>query len=593
MAVFDSFTGINVASGFKLQAKSALDGRLVVNSIEDRNALVTENGAYEGMVVYVKADKTLYKLDGTTNSDWSAIGGDVAADLGSLQSRVDDIEEQIDGTVKYTQAEKTKLEGIEEGANKTVVDDSLNSESTNPVQNKVINTALENKVSTTRTVNGKALSADITLIADDIGAIDATEKGAINGVAELDETGKVPSSQLPSYVDDVIEGYYNEDSFYEEDDYTTEIDGEAGKIYVDLTTNKTYRWSGSTFVVISDSIALGETSSTAYRGDRGKIAYDHSQTAHAPANAEYNVIIGIQKNGSDVLVNEDRKVNIEVPTNTSELTNDSGFLTSSDTIDSASQLETARTIDGVAFDGTANISHYATCSTEADTVAKSVTLPSFNLTTGASVKVKFTVTNTATNPTLDVNSTGAKAIMYRGSAITAGYLAANRTYEFIYNGTNYELVGDIDTNTTYSNVTASAAGLMSSTDKTKLDAIAEGATKVEESSTNGNIKINGAETVVYTHPSTAGSKHIPAGGAANQILEWESAGTAKWGHTVQSDVPANAKFTDTTYSVATTTDDGLLSSDDKEKIDNMPTITVSASAPVTAAPNSLWFEIDA
>jgi hypothetical protein len=56
------------------------------------------------------------------------------------------------------------------------------------------------------------------------------------------------------------------------------------------------------------------------------------------------------------------------------------------------------------------------------------------------------VTNTAANPTLNVNSTGAKAIYYRGAAISAGYLAANRTYEFVYNGTQYELVGDLDTN---------------------------------------------------------------------------------------------------------------------------------------------------
>ena len=113
MAVFDKFTGIGVASGFKLQAKNPLDGRLVVDSIADRDALITENGAYEGMVVYVKADKTLYKLDGTTTSDWSAIGGDVAADLGELEGRVDNIEEQLDGTVKYTQEEKTKLAGLE------------------------------------------------------------------------------------------------------------------------------------------------------------------------------------------------------------------------------------------------------------------------------------------------------------------------------------------------------------------------------------------------------------------------------------------------------------------------------------------------
>lgn len=93
---------------------------------------------------------------------------------------------------------------------------------------------------------------------------------------------------------------------------------------------------------------------------------------------------------------------------------------------------------------------YATCSTAASTDAKVATISqgtNFSLETGARVTVKFTVTNTASSPTLNVNSTGAKAIYYRGSAISAGYLAANRTYEFVYNGTQYELVGDIDTNT--------------------------------------------------------------------------------------------------------------------------------------------------
>jgi len=102
-----------------------------------------------------------------------------------------------------------------------------------------------------------------------VGAIPATAKGTANGVAELDANGHVPSAQLPSYVDDVVE-------------YPTAADfpatGEPGKIYVDLAANLTYRWSGSAYVEISPSLALGETSSTAYRGDRGKIAYDHSQT---------------------------------------------------------------------------------------------------------------------------------------------------------------------------------------------------------------------------------------------------------------------------------------------------------------------------
>ena len=101
-------------------------------------------------------------------------------------------------------------------------------------------------------------------------------KGAANGFAELDGTGKVPSSQLPSYVDDVEE-YADLASF--------PVTGESGKIYIALNTNLTYRWGGSTYVEISPSLALGETIDSAYRGDRGKIAYDHSQlTSGNPHN---------------------------------------------------------------------------------------------------------------------------------------------------------------------------------------------------------------------------------------------------------------------------------------------------------------------
>ena len=86
--------------------------------------------------------------------------------------------------------------------------------------------------------------------------------------------------------------------------------------------------------------------------------------------------------------------------------------------------------------------------TAAATAAKTVALAGFALATGARVLVKFTVTNSAANPTLDVNGTGAKPIQYRGAAIAAGTLAANRTYGFVYTGAQYELVGDVDTNTT-------------------------------------------------------------------------------------------------------------------------------------------------
>lgn len=109
----------------------------------------------------------------------------------------------------------------------------------------------------------------------DMDYIPTAEKGTASGVAELDSTGRVPSSQLPSYVDDVLE-FSNKDAF--------PATGEDGKIYVAEDTNITYRWGGTEYVEISSSLALGETSQTAYRGDRGKTAYDHSQTTGNPHN---------------------------------------------------------------------------------------------------------------------------------------------------------------------------------------------------------------------------------------------------------------------------------------------------------------------
>lgn len=95
---------------------------------------------------------------------------------------------------------------------------------------------------------------------------------------------------------------------------------------------------------------------------------------------------------------------------------------------------------------------YAVCSTAETTVQKTVTCQPFALVTGARIIIKFTYTNTATNPTLNVNSTGAKPIYYKGNPVSAGVLKANSTYEFVYNGSYYELIGDLDTdtNTTYS-----------------------------------------------------------------------------------------------------------------------------------------------
>lgn len=146
-----------------------------------------------------------------------------------------------------TAAERTKLAGIEQGAEVNIV---------NGVK-----------------VNGSTVTPDgegiVNISIDDTDKIPLSQKGAAGGVAELDGTGKVPASQLPSYVDDVIEGtYVNQTTFNDSDGSPVEL--ETGKIYVDTTSNKEYRWGGSQLVLISESLALGETSSTAYAGNKGK-----------------------------------------------------------------------------------------------------------------------------------------------------------------------------------------------------------------------------------------------------------------------------------------------------------------------------------
>ena len=113
--------------------------------------------------------------------------------------------------------------------------------------------------------------------------IDESRIGAANGVASLDAGGRIPASQIPGGFDNI-------------DEYDSLADfpetGEEGKIYVAKDTNLTYRWTGTQYIEISPSLALGETATTAYRGDRGKTAYDHSQVSgdstihHTHANKE-------------------------------------------------------------------------------------------------------------------------------------------------------------------------------------------------------------------------------------------------------------------------------------------------------------------
>ena len=178
--------------------------------------------------------------------------------------------------------DKTKLDGVATGAQANTIETvKVNSSALTPDTSKAIDikvpTVFSDLADDIGFVDKSNFENEIENVRAEIALkLDASLKGTANGVAELDANGKVLTSQLPSFVDDVIEA---------ENFAVLPNEGETGKIYVTLDDNKTYRWSGSAYVEISASLALGETDSTAYRGDRGKIAYDHATDANKISSA--------------------------------------------------------------------------------------------------------------------------------------------------------------------------------------------------------------------------------------------------------------------------------------------------------------------
>lgn len=156
----------------------------------------------------------------------------------NLNNRIEDLDDKIDKEIADREAEIYRIENKFDGVTDKLED------------------ALQKEIEDRK--------AGDTTITNSLNAFIST-KGQPGGLAELDSTGKVPAAQLPSYVDDVLE-------------FSTKAQfpqiGETGKIYVSKDTNLTYRWTGTQYLEISQSLALGETPSTAYSGDKGKVNRD-------------------------------------------------------------------------------------------------------------------------------------------------------------------------------------------------------------------------------------------------------------------------------------------------------------------------------
>lgn len=111
------------------------------------------------------------------------------------------------------------------------------------------------------------------------------------------DDGKIPNSYLPADIgaDEIVSGYYFEGAFYADKGHTTVIAGDPEKLYVDLDTNKTYRWDATAgYVQVGSSLALGTTHDSAYYGDFGDKAYKHSQATGNPHNTQITDITGLK-----------------------------------------------------------------------------------------------------------------------------------------------------------------------------------------------------------------------------------------------------------------------------------------------------------
>lgn len=222
-----------------------------------------------------------------------------------------------------------------------------------------------------QTANGITVNLGSMPTSSDLATyIPLSQKGAANGVAVLDGSGQVPASQLPSYVDDVLEGYYKvaDGKFYKEAAYTTLIAGETGKIYVSLDTNKTYRWTGTTFVYITSGAVDSVNGLTGVvvlnKSHVGLPNVDNTadSTKSVLSATKWTAARNITLSGVTATAQTiDGSGNVSIPVTAVPATLLTGTA-AINTTGSAAKLTTARTIsatgDGtwnVAFDGSANV----------------------------------------------------------------------------------------------------------------------------------------------------------------------------------------------------------------------------------------------
>ena len=401
--------------------------------------------------------------------------------------------------------DKTKLDTVEEGANKYVHPDDENTRHVTDAEKAKWNTP-----ATKETVGLSNVTNDAQ--------VKRSEMGAADGVATLDSSGKIPSAQLPGFVDDVEEAETKED-FPET--------GESGKLYVETSTNKTYRWSGSQYTEITNGgLALGETSATAYAGDKGKAVADK------------------------VTKIEDGTTKVPSAVNADTV----GGLT----------VETAVPVDAKFTDTvyTHPDNHPATMITEDAT----------HRFTTDDEKATWNAKASTDAATAEANGLMSKEDKTKLDGVEAG---ANK---YTHPGTHPATMIEEDENHKFvtSEQIAKWDGLPADKEAIGLGNVTNDAQikRSEMGTANGVATLDDSGKLTEAQlPDSANTTEVAAKVTkiedGTTVVPKASDAATVSGFTVGVNVPADAKFTDTTYVKATTEADGLMSKEDKAKLDGV------------------------
>lgn len=347
--------------------------------------------------------------------------------------------------------DKEKLDGIAANATRVLVDAELSLTSENAIQNKVVKAALDGKADSDHTHD----------------YIPNAQKGVANGVATLDKNGQVPATQLPSYVDDVIE-VANYDELPET--------GETGKIYVTLDDNLTYRWGGTAYVEISKSLAIGTTGSTAAAGNH---RHDNATTEADGfmSTAMVEKLNGIESGANAYVLPEASATQLGGIKVGKNLTITNGVLDATDTIYEDATTSTSGLMSGAdktKLDGIADGATKVIVDTE-------LSNSSVNAIQNKAVKAALDDKSDVGHTHDEYVNQNAFGIIKIGAASVEADQAID-TLE-LAGGDNVTITPDAEhdkivisaKDTTYNDATVSEHGLMSTADKTKLDGISVGA----------------------------------------------------------------------------------------------------------------------